>query len=108
MLYDHHSEINERIDKQDELHKNMYETLAITTSSLAHKQDMLWESVSSLEGSMRDFLTHPSMQKRHRGTIPPPVMREMLAWEELPFIPLPSQENGSQDLSLAWKCPVPY
>ena len=37
MLYDHHQAINERTDKQDEWHKSMYETLATTTSSLAHR-----------------------------------------------------------------------
>ena len=61
MLHDHHQALHERIDKQDEWHRNMYEMLATTTSSLAHRQDMLWESVASLEGSMRDLLADPSM-----------------------------------------------
>ena len=78
----------------------MYEMLATTTSSLAHRQDMLWESVASREGSVRDLLAHPSMQERHRGVVPPLVMRELLAWKELlvkPLPYLPSQGNGGQD-----------
>ena len=100
MLHDHHQVINKIMDKQDKWHKNMYETLATTTSSLAHKQDMLWESVASLRGCMKDFLAHPSMQKRNRGIVPPPMMREMQAWEEIPVIQLPyppPQGNGGQD-----------
>ena len=88
------------MDKQDEWHKNMYETLTIATSSLAHRQDMLSESVASLEGSIRDLLAHPSMQETHRGAVPPSVMREMPTWEELPVIPSqypPLQGNGGHD-----------
>ena len=50
MLYDHHQATYERMDKQDEWHKNMYEKLATTSSNLAHRQDVSWESVDSLEG----------------------------------------------------------
>ena len=64
MLCDHHQAINERMDNQDKWHKNMYEMLGTATSSFAHRQDMLWESVTSLEGSMRDLLVYPSMQER--------------------------------------------
>ena len=48
MFQDHNQALNERLDKKDEWHKKMYETLAIATSSLAHRQDVLWESVASL------------------------------------------------------------
>ena len=100
MLHDHHQVAHERMDKQDEWNRNMYKTLAITTSILVLRQDMLWESIASLEGSMGDLLAHPSIQERHKGAAPPSVMNEMLAWEELPTIPSPYpplQENGGQD-----------
>ena len=77
MLYDHHQVVYERMDKKNEWHKNMYEKLATPSSTLAHKQDVLWESVDSLEGYMRDLLAHPSMQKRNRGIVPLPIIREM-------------------------------
>ena len=67
----------------------MYETVATTTSSLANRQDMLWVSVTSLEGSMRDLLTHPAMQERHQGVVTPPTIKEMPPWDELTVIPLP-------------------
>ena len=78
----------------------MYETLATMTSSLAHRLDMLWESVANLEGSIRDLLPHPSIQERHRGAVTPLPIREMLAWEELLVIPPPYpplQGNGGHD-----------
>ena len=31
---------------------------------------------------MRDLLAHSSMQERHRGSVPPPVMRKMPTWEK--------------------------
>ena len=65
MFHDHNQALHERLDKQDEWHRKMYETLATTTSSLAHRQDMLWESVASLEGSKRDLLAHSAMQESH-------------------------------------------
>ena len=37
MLHDHRQALHEQIDKQDEWHKKMYETLATMTSSLAHR-----------------------------------------------------------------------
>ena len=100
MLYDRHQVVYKRMDKQDEWHKNMYEKLATTTSCLAHRQDILWESVASLEGSMRNMLAHPSMRETHKGVVDLPVIREMPPWEELPVFPLPyppPQGNGGQD-----------
>ena len=85
MFHDHNQVLYGRMNKQDEWHRNMYEMLATTTSNLAYKQDMLWENVANFEGSMRD----PSMQERHRGVVSRPMIREMLAWEELPVIPPP-------------------
>ena len=61
MFHDHNKVLHDILDKQDECHMNIYETLATMTSILAHRQDMLWESVISLEGSMGDLLAHPSM-----------------------------------------------
>ena len=52
MFNDHNQTLNDKLDKKNEWHK-MYETLATTTSSLANRQDMLWESVANLEGLMR-------------------------------------------------------
>ena len=100
MLYDHYQAVYERMDKQNERHKNMYEKLATTSSILAHRQDSLWESVDSLVGCTRDLLAHPSMQKRHQGVVPRLVVREMLPWDELLDIPSPYpplQGNGGQD-----------
>ena len=37
MFHDHNQVLHDRLDKQDEWHKKMYETLAIATSSLAHR-----------------------------------------------------------------------
>ena len=37
MFHDHNQALHDRLDKQDEWHKKMYETLAIATSSLAHR-----------------------------------------------------------------------
>ena len=97
MLYDHHQVVYERMEIQKEWHKNMYEKLATTSSILAHRQDILGGSVDSLEGYTRDLLAHPSIQKRHKGSIPPTIVREMSPWEEFPCIQLPytpPQGNG--------------
>ena len=56
MFHDHNRALNERLDKQDEWHRKMYKT-----SRLAQWQDMLWESVASLEGLMRELLAHVAM-----------------------------------------------
>ena len=97
MFNDHNQVRNERLAKQDEWHKKMYDTLATTTSSLAHRQDMLWESVASLEGSMRELLTHPVMQDEQDAVTPPKIL-EMPPWDELPVIPPPrSPPQGNND-----------
>ena len=77
MLYDHHQAVYERMDKQNEWHKNMYEKPATTSSILAYRQDVLWESVDSLARYTRDLLAHPFMQERHKGIVPLSVVREM-------------------------------
>ena len=88
MFHDHNQAINERLVKKDEWYMKMYETLATTTSRLAQRQDMLRESVASLEGLMRELLTHPAMQEA-QDVVTPPEVREMLPWDELPVIPPP-------------------
>ena len=71
MFQDHNQALNERLDKQDEWHRKMYETFATTKSNLAHRKDMLWESVASLDGSMRELLAHPAMQEAQDAVTPP-------------------------------------
>ena len=90
---------SERLDKQDEWHRKMYETLATVTSRLAQRQDMLWESVASLQGSMRELLAHLSMQEA-KDEVTPPEVCEIPPWDELPVIPSPHpppQGNGGHD-----------
>ena len=96
MFNDHNQVLHERLNKHDEWHRKMYETLAIATSSLAHRQDMLWESIATLEGLMRQLLAHLAIQERHQDTVTPPEIREMTPWDELPVI-LPLQGNGAHD-----------